>query len=101
MELADVTLDIQVKRLSNSLILVHSHYVDKQGDKFSDVDTCITKTPIDISQHLSKNEGNCINEVKYGRIIGSLMYLLSCTRSGIGYIVNNLSRYMSYLGKIH
>ena len=42
-----------------------------------------------------------MSQVEYSRVIGSLMYLMSCTRPDIAYAINRLSRYMSSLGTMH
>ena len=52
MGLADVILGIKITRTQNGLVLSHTHYVDKILQKFNKGDTIITKTRIDISQHL-------------------------------------------------
>ncbi|KAA3478021.1 Zinc finger, CCHC-type [Gossypium australe] len=64
-----------------------SHYVDKIFGKFSKDDSGIARTPIDMSQHLSKNKGESANQVEYARVIGSLMYLMSCTRPDITFTI--------------
>lgn len=99
MGLADVILDIQIKCSSEGLILTQSHYVDKILGKFSKDDFGIARTPIDKSQHLSKNRGERINQVEYARVIRSLMYLMSCTRSNIAFTVSSLRRFTSNPGE--
>ncbi|RVW11957.1 Retrovirus-related Pol polyprotein from transposon TNT 1-94 [Vitis vinifera] len=42
-----------------------------------------------------------VSQVEYSRIIGSLMYLMSCTRPDIAYAVGKLSRYTSNPGAKH
>ena len=42
-----------------------------------------------------------MSQVEYPRVIGSLMYLMSCTRPDITYAVNRLSRYTSSLRAMH
>ena len=79
MALADVILGIQITRTQNGLVLRQTHYVDKILEKFNKGNTSIARTPIDTSQHLSKNRGDSVAQVEYSRIIGSLMYLMSCT----------------------
>ncbi|KAK6156625.1 hypothetical protein DH2020_010873 [Rehmannia glutinosa] len=95
MGLADVILGIKISRTSNGLTLDQSHYVDKILEKFSKDDTSLARTPIDTSQHLSKNRGEAVSQLEYSRVIGSLMYLMSCTRPNIAYAVSKLSRYTS------
>ena len=93
MGLADVILGIKIARTQNGLILSQTHYVDKILEKFANGDTSIARTPIDTSQHLSKNRGDSVAQVEYSRIIGSLMYLMTCTRRDLAYSVSRLSRY--------
>ena len=76
-------------------MLSQSHYVDKILEKFNPGDTSVAQTPIDTSQHLSKNRGESVAQLEYSRIIGSLMYLMSCTRPDLAYAVSRLSRYTS------
>ena len=101
MGLADVILGIQIKRSPDGFILTQSHYVDKILGKFSKNDSGIARTPMDTSQHLSKNKGESIDQVEYARVIGSLMYLMSCTRPDIAFTVSSLSRFTSNPGENH
>ncbi|KAI3747904.1 hypothetical protein L6452_10634 [Arctium lappa] len=93
--LTDVILGIKITRTQNGMVLNQTHYVDKILEKFNEGDTSIARTPIDTSQHLSKNRGESVEQVEYSRIIGSLMYLMSCTRPDLAYAVSRLSRYTS------
>ena len=81
MGLADVILGVKITKTSDGLILSQSHYVEKILAKFSKDDTIITRTPVDMNLHLSKNMGEGVSQLEYSRIIGSLMYLMSCTRA--------------------
>ncbi|RVW13910.1 Retrovirus-related Pol polyprotein from transposon TNT 1-94 [Vitis vinifera] len=101
MGLADVILGIKIKRTSNKLILSQSHYVDKILGKFDKDNSGVARTPVDVTLHLSKNKGESVSQVEYSRIIGSLMYLMSCTRPDIAYAVGKLSRYTSNPGAKH
>ena len=56
---------------------------------------------MDTSQHLSKNKGESVDQVEYARVIGSLMYLMSCTRPDIAFTVSSLSRFTSNPGENH
>ena len=101
MGMADVILGIKITRTSDGLILSQSHYVDNILGKFDKDNSGVVRTPIDLSLKLSKNKGESISQIEYSRIIGSLMYLMSCTRPDIAYAVSKLSRYTSNPGKEH
>ena len=101
MGLADVILGVKITRTSEGLILSQSHYVKNILGKFSKDDDGVARTPLDTSKHLSKNKGESISQVEYSRVIGSLMYLMSCTRPDIAYVVSKLSRYTSNPGTQH
>ena len=95
MGLADVILGIKIIRTLDGLILSQSHYVDNIFGKFDKDNSRVAKTPVDVTLHLSKNKGESVSQIDYSRIIGNLMYLMSCTRSSIAYAVSKLSRYTS------
>ncbi|KAA3481739.1 Zinc finger, CCHC-type [Gossypium australe] len=99
--LADVILGIQIRKSSEGLILTQSHYMDKILEKFSTDDFGIARAPIDTIQHMSKNRGESINQVEYARVINSLMYLMSCIRPTIAFIMRILSRFTSNPGENH
>lgn len=99
--LADVILGIKISRTSNGLILSQSHYIEKILERFSKYDNSPAKTPVDVNLHLTKNTGNGISQLEYSRVIGSLMYLMNCTRPDIAYSVSKLSRYTSNPGENH
>ena len=52
-------------------------------------------TPFDSSVKLAKNDGRSIAQLEYASAIGSLMYLMHCTRPDIAFAVCKLSRYTS------
>ena len=92
---------IKLIRTSDGLVLSQSHYVDNILEKFDKDNSRIAKTPVDVSLHLSKNKGESISQVEYSRVIGSLIYLTSCTRLDISYLVSKLSSYTSNPGAKH
>jgi hypothetical protein len=95
MGLADVILGVKILRTQYGLVLTQSHYVDKILEKFNSGDKAIARSPIDTTHHLVKNRGKGVAQVEYSRIIGSLMYLMTCTRPDLAYAVSKLSRYTS------
>ena len=72
-----VILGIKISRTPQGLVSSQAHYIDKMLEKFKKHNMGITKTFIDTSLHLAKNNGDSIAQLKYVRIIGSLMYIMS------------------------
>ena len=95
LELADVILGIRIEKASYGHILSQLHYVDNILGKFDKDNSSIARTPVYITLHFSKCKVESVSQVEYYRVIGSLMYLMSCTRQDIAYAVNKLSRYTS------
>ena len=92
---ADVILGIKISRTSGGRILSQSHYIEKLLDKFNKDESNNVRTPVDINLHLSKNIGQSISQLEYSRIIGSLIYVMNCTRPDIAHSISKLSRYTS------
>ena len=69
-------------------------------NKFSKDDSGVARTPLDVNLHMFKNKGESVSQLEYSRI-GSMMYLMSCTRPDIAYMVSKLSRYMSNANDDH
>ena len=45
--------------------------------------------------HLRKNTKTGTRQLEYSQIIGSIMYLMNCTRPDIAYVISKLIRYTS------
>ena len=101
MGIADAILGMKISRILDGIVLSQSHYVDNILRKFDKDNSGIVKTQIDLTLRLSKNKGESVSQVAYSRVIGSLMYLMSCTRPDIAYAVSKLSRYTSNPGAEH
>lgn len=98
---ADVILGIKITRTPNEFILSQSHYIDKMIERFKGHEIKENNNPFLPHIKLSKNKGKIISQLEYSQIIGSLMYLMNCTRPDIAYSVSKLSRYTSNPGKEH
>lgn len=97
----DVILGVKIVRTQNGLTLSQAHYVDTILNKFGQNDLEISKTPLDTTYNLTRNLGESVSQLEYARVIGSLMYLMSCTCPDIAYTVSKLSRYTSNPGNHH
>jgi len=61
--LRDVILVVKITRTQIGLVLRQTHYVEKILEKFNQGDISIARTPIDTSQHLSKNREDNVAQV--------------------------------------
>nr|GEV19889.1 hypothetical protein [Tanacetum cinerariifolium] len=77
---ADGILGIRIKYESNVVAISQSHYIEKK---------------------LMPNNGQVVSQHEYSRVIGCLMYVMTCTRPGIAFAVGKLSGYTSNLGTQH
>ena len=90
---ADVILGVKVTRTGDGFTLSQPHYVEKVLKKFNQFDVMPVRTPYDSSMQLKKNCGDSVSQNEYAKMIGSLMFLMICTRPDIAYAVSRLSRY--------
>ena len=98
---ADVILGMKITKTSDGYALSQTHYVRQMLDKFDKDSRATSRTPIEISTTLKKNFGESVRQLEYSRIIGSLMYVMNCTRPDIANSVSRLSRYTSNPNEEH
>ncbi|GJY10327.1 zinc finger, CCHC-type containing protein [Tanacetum coccineum] len=92
---ADVILGIRIKHESNEIEISQSHYIEKVLNKFNYFDFTLVSTPMDTSEKLMPNKGQAVSQLEYSRVIGCLLYDMTCTRADIAFVVGKLSRYTS------
>lgn len=92
---ADVILGIKILRNGSQLTLSQSHYIEKVLKRFNAFDYGPASTPFDPSMKLMPNKGEPVAQLEYARVIGCLMYAMTCTRPDIAFAVGKLSRYTS------
>ncbi|GJV09327.1 hypothetical protein Tco_1346983, partial [Tanacetum coccineum] len=61
----------------------------------------LVSTPMDTSEKLMPNNGQAVSQLEYSRVIGCLMYVMTCIRPDIAFVVGKLSRYTSNPGTQH
>ena len=95
-------------KANGTLKLSLSKYVKKILNRFSMNEAKLVSTPLGSHFKLSKEqspkteeERDHISKVLYASAIGSLMYVMVCTRPDIAHIVGVMSRFMSRPGKQH
>nr|GEV36192.1 zinc finger, CCHC-type [Tanacetum cinerariifolium] len=94
---ADVILGIRIKHESNGIAISQSRYIEKVLKKFNYSDCTPVSTPLDTCEKLMPNRGLAVSQHEYSRMIGCLMYAMTCTRPDIAFAVGNLSR-LVYIG---
>nr|GEY93502.1 zinc finger, CCHC-type [Tanacetum cinerariifolium] len=90
---ANVILSIRIKHESNGIAISQSHYIEKVLKKFNYFDCTSVSTPIDTCEKLMPNNGQAVSQLDYSRVIGCLMYAMTCTRPDIAFVMGKLSRY--------
>ncbi|GKE88995.1 zinc finger, CCHC-type containing protein [Tanacetum coccineum] len=98
---ADVILGIRIKLESNEITISQSHYIEKVLKKFNYFDFTPVSTPMDTSEKLMPNNGQAVSQLEYSRMIGCLMYVITCTRPNISFVVGKLGIYTSNPGTQH
>nr|GEV35724.1 zinc finger, CCHC-type [Tanacetum cinerariifolium] len=89
---ADVILGTGIKHESNGIAISQSHYIEKVLKKFNYPDCTSVSTPLDTCEKLMPSKGPAVSQLEYSRVIGCLMYAMTCTRPGIAFVVGKLSR---------
>ncbi|GKG14441.1 zinc finger, CCHC-type containing protein, partial [Tanacetum coccineum] len=101
MKEADVIMGIRIKHESNRIAISQPHYIEKVLKKFNYFDCTPVSTPMDTSEKLMPNNGQAVSQLEYSRVIGCLMYAMTCTRRGIAFVISKVSRYTSNPGTQH
>ena len=87
---ADVILGIRIKHEGKRISMSQSHYIEKVLKKFNCFDCTPVSTPMDTSEKLMPNTGKAVSQLEYSRVIGCLMYAMTCTRPDIAFAVGKL-----------
>ncbi|GJW95526.1 reverse transcriptase domain-containing protein [Tanacetum coccineum] len=97
----DVILDIRIKHKSNRIAISQYHYIENVLKKFNYFDCILMSTLVNRNKKLMPNNGQAVSQLEYFRVIGCLMYAMTCTRPDITFVVGKLSRYTSNPGTQH
>nr|GEV90342.1 zinc finger, CCHC-type [Tanacetum cinerariifolium] len=54
----------------------------------------LVNTPMETSKKLMPNNGQAVSQLEYSRVIGFLMYAMTCTRPDIAFAMGKLSRHL-------
>nr|GEX20411.1 hypothetical protein [Tanacetum cinerariifolium] len=66
-----------------------------------EADVILVSTLMDTSEKLMHNNGQDVSQFEYSRVIGCLMYAMTCIRLDIAFAIGKLSRYTSNSGTQH
>ena len=88
---ANIILSIKITRAEKRIYLDQSHYIEKVLKKYNYFDSKLGCTSYDPSVKLFKNTGDNVNQLEYASTIGSLRYVVDCTRTDITYVVGLLA----------
>ena len=101
-------MNIERDKKNEKLILSQKEYAGKVIRKFNMTNSKPVKTPL--GQHFKLSSVQCpeteeerkeMNCIPYANAIGSLMYLMVCTRPDLAFAVSSVSKFMSNPGKNH
>lgn len=98
-----VGLEIQYNRSQNSLFVSQSAYTKRILEKFgmiSSKSVCIPADPCNVLRP-AENDEECINDVPYREVVGSLNYLAIVSRPDVAFAVSNVSKFLSRHGRSH
>ncbi|GJX99284.1 zinc finger, CCHC-type containing protein [Tanacetum coccineum] len=71
------------------------------NERHGEADVIFVSTLINTSEKLMPNNGQFVSQLEYSRVIGYLVYVMTCTRHDIDFEVGKLSRYTSNPGTQH
>ncbi|KAL2251745.1 UNVERIFIED_CONTAM: Retrovirus-related Pol polyprotein from transposon TNT 1-94 [Sesamum indicum] len=101
-------MNISRDREKSSILLNQKSYISSVLKKFSMENAKPVSIPLAAHFQLSKDqspktdsEKAKMDKIPYSNVIGSIMYLMVCTRPDIAYAISCLSRYMSNPGTPH
>ena len=81
--------------------LSQAHYIEKLLKIFNMFETTPISTPMDPHVKLRRHDKEPVSQLAYLKVIGSLMYAMTCTRPDIAFAVAKLSRFTSNPGPNH
>ncbi|GJV31505.1 hypothetical protein Tco_1391905 [Tanacetum coccineum] len=64
---------------------VVDHVPSSEETEPFEADVILVSTPMDTCEKLMPNNGQSVSQLKYSRVIGSLMYAMTCTRPDIAF----------------
>lgn len=103
-----IGITISRDRSKRLLILTHKSYLVKVLKTYAMNDCKVVKTPL--ASHFKLSDADLptstvdieyMQKVPYANVVGSLMYLMVCTRPDTGYGLSDVSRFLANPDKNH
>ena len=101
-------MEIERDRKNGSLFLSQKSHIQKVLQRFNMLDSRPVLRPIASHFKLSssqspqtEDERKCMQRVPYSSAVGSLMYVMVCSRPDLAYAISMVSRFMTNPGKQH
>ena len=96
-------LGVEFEHNHNSISMSQENFIRKVLERFSMHDAKTKYLPCDVGMNkFACSESKLLESPKlYRAIIGSLVYIMTCTRPDISYIVTRLAQYMDKPTKAH
>ncbi|GJV83694.1 zinc finger, CCHC-type containing protein [Tanacetum coccineum] len=88
---ADVFIGIQIKHEGNGIAISQSHYIEKVLKKFNYFDCTPVSTRMDRSEKFMPNNGQVVSQLEYSRVVGCLIYVMTCIRPDMAFVVGKLT----------
>jgi hypothetical protein len=93
---------MEIEKLNNGYSLSQKVYTKKIIEKFGFKDAKMASTPMDLTcLHKKTDEEKSCDQVLFQRMVGSLLYLATCTRPDISTAVNQVLKYCSNPSELH
>ena len=98
---AEFFVGIQIERTEKGILLHQHAYVNKILQKFQMQICKPADTPADASIKLKKEDTNNEKNLPYRELVGSLMFLVVCTRPDVAYAVSVLAQFLDCFAQSH
>ncbi|KAE9212782.1 hypothetical protein PF004_g15533 [Phytophthora fragariae] len=101
-------MEIDHDRTTGTLMVKQTRYVDDVVNRFNQQDAKAVVNPCETGMKLSKTQSPATDAERedmrgkpYKSLIGSLLYITTCTRPDVAYIVTQLSQFLENPGQQH
>ena len=87
-------LGIDFKQSEGEIKMTQKRHIERMLIRFGMSECKPRPTPCEQKLHFD-TEGEVIDSTGYRRIVGSLIYIMTCTRPDLGWVVSKLSQYLA------